>query len=70
MDRYIYDEKNELWYELQGGYYIPCLELPTEKEQPIGLWSQRYLRYLKEHRKVLYTSLLIKGQVEQLPCRH
>ena len=25
MDKYIYDDKNDLWYELQGDYYIPCL---------------------------------------------
>lgn len=37
MDKYIYDDKNGLWYELQGDYYIPCLILPAEKEQPIGL---------------------------------
>ena len=43
MDKYIYDDKNGLWYELQGDYYIPCLILPTEKEQPIGLWGQRHL---------------------------
>ena len=49
MDKYIYDDKNGLWYELQGDYYIPCLILPAEKEQPIGLWGQRHLRYLKEY---------------------
>ncbi len=63
MDKYIYDESNGLWYELQGDYYIPCLELPAEKEQPIGLWGQRHLRYLKEHRKVLYTDLLASGKL-------
>ena len=41
MEKYIYDESNGLWYELQGDYYIPCLTLPTEKEhKPIGLWGQ------------------------------
>lgn len=25
MEKVIYDEKNGLWYELQGDYYIPCL---------------------------------------------
>ena len=25
MEKYIYDEKNGLWYELQGDYYIPCI---------------------------------------------
>ena len=29
VDKYIYDNSNGLWYELQGDYYIPCLVLPT-----------------------------------------
>ncbi|MFR6009696.1 MAG: TnpV protein, partial [Christensenellales bacterium] len=28
MDKYIYNEKSGLWYELQGDYYLPCLKLP------------------------------------------
>ena len=63
MDKYIYDDKNGLWYELQGDYYIPCLILPAEKEQPIGLWGQRHLRYLKEYRRNTYTTLLISGRL-------
>ena len=63
MDKYIYDDKNGLWYELQGDYYIPCLILLAEKEQPIGLWGQRHLRYLKEHRKNTYTTLLTSGRL-------
>ena len=40
MDKYIYDESNGLWYELQRDYYIPCLTLPAEKEnKPISLWG-------------------------------
>ena len=35
MDKYIFDEGNGLWYELQGDYYIPCLTLPNKKEQPV-----------------------------------
>ncbi len=63
MDKYIYDDKNGRWYELQGDYYIPCLILPDEKEQSIGLWGQRHLRYPKEYRKVLYTNLLSNGKL-------
>ena len=62
MDKYIYDDKNGLWYELQGDYYIPCLILPTEKEQPIGLWGQRHLRYIKEYNQLFYVNLLINGK--------
>ena len=65
MDKYIYYDKNGLWYELQGDYYIPCLILPAEKEQPIGLWGQRHLRYLKEHRRLTYTNLLTSGRLNE-----
>ncbi len=63
MDKYIYDEKNGLWYELQGDYYLPCLKLPKEESRHIGIWGQRHLWYLKQHRKVLYSELLISGKL-------
>lgn len=63
MDKYIYDDKNGMWYELQGDYYIPCLILPAEKEPPIGLWGQRHLRYLKEYHRNTYTTLLTSGRL-------
>ena len=59
----IYDEKNGLWYELQGNYYIPCLKLPEEEQQPIGVWGQRHLRYIKRNRKVIYINLLTSGKL-------
>ena len=46
-----------------GDYYIPCLILPAEKEQPIGLWGQRHLRYLKEYHRNTYTTLLTSGRL-------
>ncbi len=63
MDKYIYDEKNGLWYELQGDYYLPYLKLPEEPEVHIGIWGQRHRRYLKSHRRALYTSLLTSGKL-------
>ena len=63
MEKVIYDEKNGLWYELQGDYYIPCLKLPEEEQQPIGIWGQRHLRYIKENRKVLCLNLLTSGKL-------
>lgn len=63
MEKVIYDEKNGLWYELQGDYYIPCLKLPEEEQQPIGLWGQRHLIYLKQSHKVLYYNLLTSGKL-------
>ena len=58
MGKYIYDEKNGLWYEKQGDYYIPCLSLPEEKQKPVGVWGQRHLRYIKQHKRVFYANLL------------
>ena len=65
MEKVIYDEKNGLWYELQGDYYIPCLKVPEQKEKPIGIRGQRKLQYLKEHRKILYTNLLTSGKLNE-----
>ena len=50
-------------YEQQGDYMIPCLALPTQEEQPIGMWGQRHLRYLRQYRKILYTNLLTSGKL-------
>lgn len=63
MEKYIYNEQNGLWYELQGDYYLPCLKLPEEETAHIGIWGQRHRRYLKTHRKALYTSLLTCGKL-------
>ena len=63
MEKIIYDEKNGLWYELQGDYYIPCLKLPEEEQQHIGVWGQRHLRYIKQNRKVFYLNLLTSGKL-------
>ena len=65
MDKYIFDESNGLWYELQGDYYIPCLILSEEETQPIGLWGQRHKQYLKEHKPFVYTAMLIEGTLNR-----
>ena len=63
MDKYIYNEKNGLWYELQGNYYLPCLKLPENETAHIGIWGQRHRHYLKNHRRALYISLLTSGKL-------
>ena len=60
MEKYIFDESNGLWYELQGDYYVPCLIVPVQDERPIGIGGQRHLRYIKMERKALYTELLTR----------
>ena len=62
MEKYIYDQNNGLWYKLQGDYYIPCLVLDETDNPSIGMWGRRHLSYLKEHRPVLHTSLVLSGK--------
>lgn len=63
MEKFIFDNSNGLWYELQGDYYIPCLVLPDTEERPIGIWGRKHLDYIKEHRPVLYTDLVLSGKL-------
>ena len=65
MEKHITDEKTGISYTLCGDYYLPDLTLPAEKEKPIGLWGQRYLRYLKEHKRLVYFDLLISGRLNE-----
>lgn len=63
MEQYKYDEQNGLWYELHGDYYLPCLALPAEENNPVGIWGQRHLRFIKQHKRAFYTSLLTSGKL-------
>ena len=63
MEKSKFDGNNGLWYELQGNYYLPCLKLSEEEQVHIGIWGQRHLRYLKNHRKVFYADLLTSGKL-------
>jgi hypothetical protein len=58
MENSIYDEKSGLWYEKQGDYYLPCLKLPKQEQNPIVIWEQRHLRYIKQHKRVFYYNML------------
>ena len=63
MAKTIFEEMGGTYVQ-QGDYDLPCLSLPAEKEnKPVGVWGQRHLRYLKQHRKVLYTNLLTSGKL-------
>lgn len=62
MEKSIF-EKMGGTYEQRGDYLLPCLTLPAEKEQSIGVWGQRHLRYLKEYGRVTYITLLTSGRL-------
>ena len=64
MEKYITDERTGLKYELVGDYYlIAGDDEPEQEQEPIGIWGQRHLRYLKEHRRVRYANLLTGGKM-------
>ena len=59
MKKTIFEEMGGT-YIRHGDYFIPCLTLPDEEEARfIGVWGQRYLRYLKEYRRNVYLDLLM-----------
>ncbi len=62
MDKTIFEQMGGTYHE-ENEYLIPNLSLPPEEEKPIWIWGQRHKRYLKEHRKVTYTTLLTSGKL-------
>ena len=45
-----------------GDYYIPDLELPRES-RPIGKWGRMHRDYLREHKPIQYSCLLLSGEL-------
>ena len=62
MEKYITDEHTGLRYELVGDYYLVAGD-DEPQERPIGIWGQRHLRYLEQHRKTVYADLLTNGKL-------
>ena len=62
MERYVFDEKNNLWYELVGDYYLPCVTTPVIDK--LGAWGRLRLRHLRDHQNGIYTGMLLSGKLE------
>ena len=62
MEKTIFEQMGGT-YTRQGDYYLPNITLPVEENRPIGIWGQRHLRYIRQHRKVFYTNLLTSGKL-------
>lgn len=63
MEKHIYDNSNGLWYELHGDYYLPCLVIPEEEVHIIGVWGRKHQQYLREHRPIIYSDLVLGGKL-------
>ena len=52
-------------YRQVGDYFIPNITLPDDGEYQIGKYGRMRRSYLKEHRPVLYASLLTSGTLHR-----
>ena len=62
MAKTIFEEMGGTYTQV-GDYFLPNLELPEEEQKTIGVWGQRHRRYLKEHRRASYATLLTSGKL-------
>ena len=62
MEKSLFEQNGGTYCQV-GDYFLPNITIPKEETEPIGIWGQRHLRYLKQHRKVLYTNLLTSGKL-------
>lgn len=63
MTKTIFEEMGGTYTQV-GDYLLPDLKLPEEEQQAnIGVWGQRHRRYLKEHHRATYATLLTGGKL-------
>ena len=56
--------KMKIIYRKRGDYYLPNLKLAAEsKNQNLGKYGLIRLRFLKEHKRGLYTELLLENKL-------
>ena len=63
MQRFITDERTGIQYELIGDYYYPCLMM--EEPPTLSKYGRMRKRYLREHRKAFYFTLLASGKLNE-----
>ena len=64
MEQSLY-EKQGRSYTKVGDYLLPNLVLDETERRHIGKYGRLRKRYLKEHRRALYTNLLLTGKLDQ-----
>ena len=53
----------KLTYRRCGDYYLPNIGIPAEDMRPLGKYGRMRLRYLREHRSLLFNQLLLSGKL-------
>ena len=56
-------EEQGVKYHQSGDYMLPKVALAEQKDYQVGVWGQRYKRYLKSNHKVLYYNYLTSGKL-------
>ena len=54
---------SEMTFTKNGDYLIPDLSLSEQPQTPLGKYGRMRKNYLKEHRPVLHTTLLLSGKL-------
>lgn len=55
----------ELTYRMEGDYRVPNLTVPEEPPVTLGKYALLRKKYLKQHRKILFTNLLTSCTLNQ-----
>ena len=64
MKKSIYEQCGGTYTQV-GDYLLPDLIIDETEQQPIGKYGRMWKRYLKEHRPVLFSNLLLSGKLDQ-----
>ena len=64
MQKSIFEQMGGTYTQV-GDYFIPNLVISETAQSPLGKYGRMRKRYLKEHRRVLYTNLLVTGKLDQ-----
>ena len=64
MKKSIYEQCGGTYTQV-GDYLLPDLIIDEDEQQFIGKYGRMRKRYLKEHRPVLFTNLLLSSKLDQ-----
>lgn len=58
---------NKITYHREGDYFIPdlCIKDYKKSDYSIGKFGRLRLNYLKEHKRALYTELMLDGKLSR-----
>lgn len=64
MERSLFEQYGGSYTKV-GDYLLPNLTIDESEQQPVGKYGRMRKRYLKEHRPVRYTNLLVTGNLDK-----